>query len=187
MLRYFKDNGIHIEATDEDLQLIKKYTTDYIAFSYYDTKVASADKPFEIQRNDQLDANIWGWAIDPKGFRFSFNFLWERYHLPLFVAENGIGSIDKVADGQVHDDYRIDYLRQHVEQMKEAVKDGVDIIGYASWGPIDIISYSQAEMSKRYGYIYVDLNDEGKGTGKRIKKDSFYWYQGVIKSNGDNV
>lgn len=187
MLRYFKDNGIHIEATDEDLQLIKKYTTDYIAFSYYDTKVASADKPFEIQRNDQLDANIWGWAIDPKGFRFSFNFLWERYHLPLFVAENGIGSIDKVADGQVHDDYRIDYLRQHVEQMKEAVKDGVDIIGYASCGPIDIISYSQAEMSKRYGYIYVDLNDEGKGTGKRIKKDSFYWYQGVIKSNGDNV
>ncbi|RXT55101.1 hypothetical protein CHT97_12790 [Lacticaseibacillus chiayiensis] len=107
--------------------------------------------------------------------------------MPLFVAENGLGALDKVEDGKVHDQYRIDYLRAHIEQMHEAIKDGVNIFGYASWGPIDIVSYSQAEMSKRYGYVYVDLDDKGNGSGKRIRKDSFYWYKKVIESNGEDL
>ncbi|MGX2944491.1 glycoside hydrolase family 1 protein [Enterococcus alishanensis] len=187
MIRYFDEQSIEINATEEDLKLIKNNTVDYIAFSYYDTKIVSAENPDKIKPNPKLDANIWDWAIDPLGFQFSFDFLWERYHKPLFVAENGMGSIDEVVNGKIHDEYRIDYLSAHVKAMKEAIKDGVDIIGYASWGPIDIISYSQAEMSKRYGYIYVDLDDEGNGSGKRIKKDSFYWYKNVISSNGEEI
>lgn len=187
MKRYFKENDIEISLAEGDLKLLRENTVDYIAFSYYSSNVVSADKPNEAQMNDKLKASIWGWTVDPVGFRYAFNNLWDRYHLPLFVAENGIGALDKVEGGKVHDDYRIDYLRQHVEQMREAVKDGVDVIGYAEWGPIDIVSYSQAEMSKRYGFIYVDLDDEGHGTGKRLKKDSFYWYQKVINTNGESL
>lgn len=187
MINYFNENGIEIRAEQEELDLLKENTVDYIAFSYYDTKVVSGLHPNKIKNNPNLDANIWGWAIDPLGFQYSFDFLWERYHKPLFVAENGIGSIDQVRDGKIHDDYRIEYLKAHIKAMKNAIEDGVNIIGYASWGPIDIISYSQAEMSKRYGYIYVDLDDNGKGSGDRIKKDSFYWYKKVISSNGKTI
>lgn len=187
MKRYFKDNNIELTITDNDLELIKNNTVDYISFSYYSSRVISHDKPDEEQENEHLESSIWGWSQDPIGFRYAFNNLWDRYHKPLFIAENGLGALDKVEDGKIHDQYRINYLRSHIEQMREAVKDGVEVIGYASWGPIDIISYSQAEMSKRYGYIYVDLDDEGNGTGDRIKKDSFYWYRDVIKSNGENL
>lgn len=187
MKRYFKDHNIELNVTDDELKLIKENTVDYISFSYYSSSVISHDKPYEEQPNDKLDASIWGWSMDPVGFRYAFNNLWDRYHKPLFVAENGLGAIDTVENGKVHDDYRIDYLKNHIVQMKESIKDGVNIIGYASWGPIDIISYSQAEMSKRYGYIYVDLDDEGNGSGNRIKKDSFYWYKNVIESNGEKL
>lgn len=187
MKRYFKEHGIKLDVTDGELDLIAKNTVDYISFSYYSSAVASAEHPDETESNDKLKESIWGWAEDPVGFRYTFNVLWDRYHKPLFIAENGLGALDKVEDGQIHDSYRISYLRSHVAQMKEAVKDGVQIFGYDSWGPIDIISYSQAEMSKRYGYIYVDLDDEGHGSGKRLKKDSFYWYQKVIESNGRDL
>ncbi|MDO1605872.1 glycoside hydrolase family 1 protein [Lactobacillus sp. YT155] len=187
MKRYFHDNGIKVEATEEELKLLKENTVDYISFSYYSSSVVSADKPFELQDNENLEASVWGWSFDAIGFRYAFDSLWDRYHLPLFIAENGLGAEDTVEDGKIHDDYRIKYLRSHVEQMKEAIKDGVEIFGYASWGPIDIISYSQAEMSKRYGYIYVDLDDKGNGSGERLRKDSFYWYKKVIESNGEEL
>ncbi len=188
MIRYFKDHNINIKVTEKELQLIKENTVDYISFSYYSSGVVHAEKPNQLLLdNPYTKASIWGWVMDPVGFRYTFNVLWDRYHLPLFVAENGIGAIDEVVDGKIHDDYRKKYLQDHVLQMKEAIKDGVNIFGYASWGPIDIISYSQAEMSKRYGFIYVDLDDKGKGTGKRLKKDSFYWYQKVIQSNGEEI
>jgi 6-phospho-beta-glucosidase len=134
-----------------------------------------------------LEESLWGWNTDAVGFRNSLNLFWERYHKPIFIAENGLGAIDVVEDGKVHDSYRIDYLKKHIEAMREAVKDGVDVFGYTSWGPIDIVSCSQGEMSKRYGYIYVDLDDKGRGTGQRLKKDSFYWYKRVIETNGEEL
>ena len=115
------------------------------------------------------------------------NQYWDRYGKPIFIAENGLGALDEVVDGQVHDDYRIAYLESNIKAMKEAVKDGVDVFGYVSWGPIDIVSCSQGEMSKRYGYIYVDIDDRGNGTGKRLRKDSFYWYKNVIATNGEEL
>jgi 6-phospho-beta-glucosidase len=187
MLRYFDEHQIELDVTDAELQLIRENTVDYISFSYYSSGVVRAEQADVLSDNPYLEASIWGWSMDAIGFRYTFNVLWDRYHLPLFVAENGLGALDEVVDGQIHDAYRIKYLRNHVLQMKEAIKDGVKIIGYASWGPIDIISYSQAEMSKRYGYIYVDLDDKGKGSGKRLKKDSFAWYQTVIKTNGEEL
>lgn len=187
MKRYFKERDIDLKVTQEELKLLRENPVDYISFSYYSSAVASADKPDTVQSNDKLPASIWGWSYDAIGFRYCFNLLWDRYHLPLFVAENGLGALDKVEDGKIHDQYRINYLRSHIEQMKESVADGINVIGYASWGPIDIISYSQAEMSKRYGYIYVDLDDEGKGTGKRYRKDSYFWYKKVITTNGEDL
>lgn len=187
MLRYFKEHHIEIKVTESDLELLKKNTVDYISFSYYSSGEVSATKPDEVLENKNLQSSIWGWAYDAIGFRYTFDSLWDRYHLPLFVAENGLEALDKLEKGKIHDDYRINYLSQHIKQMKEAIKDGVQVIGYASWGPIDIVSYSQMEMSKRYGYVYVDLDDEGKGSGKRIKKDSFYWYKDVISSNGEKI
>lgn len=183
-LRYFKEHNIKLNFDKEDEALLKENTVDFLSFSYYHTKVKNAvDK--EPQPNPYLENSIWGWAIDPLGFRNSLNLYWDRYHMPMFIAENGLGALDEVVDGKVHDDYRIAYLKAHIEQMKEAIKDGVNVFGYASWGPIDIISCSQGEMSKRYGYIYVDIDDRGNGSKKRIKKDSFYWYQKVIATNGD--
>lgn len=185
-LRYFKDHDIHVDITQEEEDLLKKYTADFLAFSYYHTKIISADKT-KPQENPYLEKSIWGWAVDPIGFRNSLNLYWDRYHVPMFIAENGLGALDKVENGQIHDTYRIEYLRAHIQQMKEAIQDGVELWGYASWGPIDIISCSQGEMSKRYGYIYVDQDDRGNGTGKRIRKDSFYWYKHVIETNGEEL
>lgn len=187
-LRYFADNNIKLDIPEEDEIIIKEHTVDFISFSYYFSSAVSAERPTAAQPNPFIERSIWGWAIDPLGLRNSLNQYWDRYSLPLFVAENGIGALDEIGeDGKIHDQYRIDYLAAHVKAMKEAVKDGVDVFGYASWGPIDIVSCSQGEMSKRYGYIYVDLNDRGEGSGQRRKKDSFDWYKKVIETNGEII
>ncbi|MDY0406728.1 6-phospho-beta-glucosidase [Virgibacillus sp. 179-BFC.A HS] len=194
--RFFRDNHLTIEMEAGDEELLKNHTVDYIGFSYYSSRTASTDPEvlknqtsgnvFGSVANPYLQTSEWGWAIDPKGFRITANQLWDRYQKPLFVVENGLGAIDEPnADGTIEDDYRIDYLRKHIDQMGEAIEDGVDIIGYTSWGPIDIISASTGEMKKRYGYIYVDRDNEGNGTLKRTKKKSFDWYKNVIASNGE--
>jgi len=136
-----------------------------------------------------LEASDWGWQIDPKGLRYALNWFTDKYHLPLFIVENGFGAYDKVeADGKIHDSYRIDYLREHIRQMILAVvEDGVDLIGYTPWGCIDLVSAGTGEMDKRYGFIYVDKNNKDEGTLKRSKKDSFYWFKDVITSNGENL
>lgn len=133
-----------------------------------------------------MEASEWGWQIDPKGLRYTLNEIYSRYQIPMMVVENGLGAHDTVeSDGSIHDTYRIDYLRRHIEQMKEAVKDGVDLLGYTPWGCIDLVSASTGEMEKRYGFIFVDKYDDGTGTLERKKKDSFYWYKQVIASNGE--
>lgn len=185
-IRYFQEHKISLNIKEEELKLLRENTADFLSFSYYSTKIIHADQNGESE-NPYLEKSIWGWSIDALGFRNSLNQYWDRYHMPMFIAENGLGALDEVVDGEIHDEYRISYLRSHIEAMKEAIKDGVNVFGYASWGPIDIISCSQGEMSKRYGYIYVDLDDRGNGSGKRLKKDSFYWYQHVIKTNGEEI
>ncbi|WP_408010265.1 6-phospho-beta-glucosidase [Pseudalkalibacillus sp. A8] len=196
--RYMQENGIEIEMQSEDEEILKSGTVDYIGFSYYASRTTSTDPEvlknqtagnvFGSIENPYLKKSEWGWTIDPKGFRITMNQLYDRYQKPLFVVENGLGAHDVPnEDGEILDDYRIDYLRKHVEHMKESVKDGVELIGYTSWGPIDIVSASTGEMKKRYGYIYVDKDNEGNGTLDRKKKKSFYWYQNVIKSNGEDL
>lgn len=186
-LRYFKDHHIQVSMTKEELRLLKQYPADFLSFSYYFTRITDAQKQVQIKENPYLETSVWGWATDPLGFRNSLNQYWDRYHVPIFIAENGLGALDSVEDGKIHDDYRISYLKAHIEAMREAVLDGVQVFGYASWGPIDIISCSQGEMSKRYGYIYVDRDDRGRGSNQRIRKDSFYWYSQVIASNGEKL
>ncbi|KAB8137835.1 glycoside hydrolase family 1 protein [Gracilibacillus oryzae] len=192
--RYFKENNINLEIEEGDLDIIKKYTVDYIGFSYYMSRTEKKDKSGESSvegnimdgvKNPFLKASDWGWEIDPVGLRIALNQLYDRYRVPLFVVENGLGAYDKIEeDGSIHDDYRIDYLREHIREIGEAVEDGVDVMGYTAWGCIDLVSASTGEMSKRYGFIYVDKQDEGTGTLERKKKKSFNWYQNVIKTNG---
>lgn len=161
---------------------------DFVSLSYYFSNIVSSDEPENTQSNPFITKSVWGWAVDPLGLRNSLNQYWDRYELPIFIAENGIGALDEITeDGKIHDQYRIDFLSAHIKAMKEAAMDGVNVFGYASWGPIDIVSCSQGEMSKRYGYIYVDLDDRGAGSGKRIRKDSFYWYKKVIETNGETI
>lgn len=139
-------------------------------------------------KNPYLKASDWGWQIDPEGLRFSLNEIWDRYQLPIFVVENGLGAYDKIdEDGKVRDDYRIDYLSQHILQMHEAILDGVDLRGYTPWGCIDLVSASTGEMAKRYGFIFVERYDDGTGDFSRRRKESFYWYQKVIAENGENL
>ncbi len=192
--RYFEENDIKVEMEEGDLDTIKNGTVDFISFSYYMSRTDKKEKtPEELGqgnliggvKNPFLKASDWGWEIDPVGLRISLNELYGRYRKPLMVVENGLGAYDEVeADGSINDDYRIDYLREHIKQMGEAVKDGVDLIGYTSWGCIDLVSASTGEYSKRYGFIYVDKHDDGSGTLERKKKKSFDWYKNVIKSNG---
>lgn len=187
--RFFDDNNIKIDITEQDLNDLKN-TADFFSFSYYYTNVVSEESyknGNDTIRNSELPASPWGWTIDPIGFRIALNSFWDRYRKPIYVTENGIGAFDKLENGSIKDDYRIDYFRSHIEQMKEAVKDGVDVRGYYAWGPIDIVSCSSSEMSKRYGFIYVDLDDYGKGSGERIKKDSYKWYKKVIETNGNDL
>lgn len=138
-------------------------------------------------KNPYLPSTDWGWQIDPVGLKISLLELYDRYKKPLFVVENGMGAKDQVVDGKIHDPYRIDYFKAHFEQMWQAIDEGVELMGYTSWGSIDLVSASTSQMSKRYGFVYVDLDDEGKGTGARMRKDSFYWYQKVIETKGESL
>lgn len=193
MNRYFEENGIELVKEPEDDAIIKDNTVDFIAFSYYMTYIGKYDPNDNSNsgmlvsqvKNPHLEVTEWGWPIDPIGLRVALNRLYDRYRMPLFIVENGLGATDKLEeDGSIHDTYRIDYLRRHIEQMREAVADGVDLMGFTSWGPIDIISCSTSEMGKRYGFIYVDQDNAGNGTLQRYRKDSFNWYKQVIESNG---
>ncbi|MGM0197790.1 6-phospho-beta-glucosidase [Enterococcus sp. DIV1314a] len=200
MNRYFKENDIEVNITKEDEELLKN-TVDFISFSYYMSATQTADpEKKEVEKgniiggvkNPHLEASEWGWQIDPKGLRVILNTFWDRYQKPLFIVENGLGAIDELVvgdDGQltVNDDYRINYLNDHLVQVNEAIADGVDVIGYTTWGCIDLVSASTAELKKRYGFIYVDRNDDGTGTLNRYKKKSFNWYKEVISSNGASL
>jgi len=185
-----------LDITNEELDLIRNYTVDYIGFSYYMSSVVEVTKNnnntvdgnlFGSVKNPFLKSSDWGWQIDPTGLRIALNQLYDRYQKPLFIVENGLGAIDQPdSNNYVIDDYRIEYLKKHIEAMSKAIDDGVKLMGYTPWGCIDLVSASTGEMSKRYGFIYVDLDDNGAGTMKRYPKKSFYWYKDVIKNNGLN-
>lgn len=190
--RFFKENNIKLEITDEDKKLLRDYPVDYLSFSYYMSLTTDAEHKsklakgiYESVKNPYLEESDWGWPIDPVGLRYALNLLYDRYQKPLFVVENGLGARDTVEeDGLIRDDYRIKYLNDHLVQVAEAIKDGVDLIGYTTWGPIDVVSAGTGEMEKRYGFIYVDRDNRGNGTMKRFKKKSFDWYRDVIDSRG---
>jgi 6-phospho-beta-glucosidase len=196
-LNELKEKNIIIRKSEGDDAILKQYPVDFLSFSYYMSFVSSVheEKLEKVSgnlssgvKNPYLKVTEWDWQIDAKGLRYSLIDLYDRYRVPLYVVENGLGARDKVeADGSICDDYRIDYFKQHFEQMREAINEGVDLIGYTTWGPIDLVSAGTSEMSKRYGFIYVDLNDYGEGTYKRSKKKSFYWYKKVIASNGSDL
>ncbi|MBQ7360685.1 MAG: family 1 glycosylhydrolase [Lachnospiraceae bacterium] len=195
MNRYFADNEITILKEEGDDEIIRQGTVDFMTFSYYSSRCATVD-PKVIQTagnmmmgvsNPYLQASDWGWTIDPKGLRILLNDLYSRYELPLMIVENGLGAVDKVEDGQIHDLYRIQYLKAHIEEMKEAIADGVNLIGYTPWGCIDLVSASTGEMEKRYGFVYVDKDNSGNGTLWRRKKDSYEWYRKCIATNGEDL
>ena len=196
--KIFKIKNINLDIHPDDEKILKENTVDFISFSYYSSRLVSADPSicektegnvFKSLRNPYLKASEWGWQIDPLGFRITMNSLYDRYQKPLFVVENGLGAVDTVdEDGNINDDYRIEYLREHIKAMKDAVnEDGVDLIGYTTWGWIDLVSASTGEMKKRYGFVYVDKDNEGNGTLERRKKKSFDWYKKVIASNGEDL
>jgi len=187
------EKGIKIKFEKNDEKILKNNTVDFLSFSYYMSRtVSAAEDKEEVAgntmtgvKNPYLSSTDWGWQIDPIGLKISLLELYDRYEIPLMIVENGMGAKDIIEeDGSIHDDYRIEYLKEHLKEMKKAVEMGVELLGYTSWAPIDLISASTSQMSKRYGFIYVDQDDEGKGTLKRLKKDSFYWYKKVIASNG---
>ena len=190
MQSLFKKLNVSIQMEAEDFELLKNNTVDFLSFSYYASMLASVDESLEVTTgnmagsvyaNPYLEKSDFGWTIDPVGLRVTLNRMYDRYHLPLFVAENGLGAFDKLEDGTVHDTYRIEYLKKHFEQMELAIKeDGVNCFGYTMWGIIDIVSCGPLTMDKRYGVIYVDLDNSGNGSGKRIKKDSFTWLKQYI-------
>jgi 6-phospho-beta-glucosidase len=192
--------GVSIELTEEDRKALKEGVVDFVAFSYYCSRCISTDE--EVLKNHSrgnavmkavvnpyLKASEWGWQIDPLGLRVTCNTLYDRYEKPLFIVENGLGANDVVEeDGSIHDPYRVDYMRKHLEVLRDTIdKDGIPILGYTMWGPIDLVSASTGEMKKRYGFIYVDKDNEGKGTLNRYRKDSFYWYKKVIETNGEDL
>ena len=194
-LKELERENITLPILDGDEEILKEGIVDFISYSYYNTTVVGEKtKNFDLisfdtgYDNPYLNKTKWGWEIDPVGLRYSLNFFYDRYQKPLFIVENGIADFDKVEDGKVEDDYRREYLKNHITEMKKAVDyDGVDLQGYLWWGPIDIVSSGTGEMKKRYGFIYVDLDDKCEGTGTRIKKESFDYYKQVIESNGDNL
>lgn len=193
----WQSQGVELDIQPGDLELIKQHTVDYIGFSYYMSSTINKTNPDAVTaqgnllggaRNPFLEASDWGWEIDPVGLRIALNQLYDRYEKPLFIVENGLGAVDKPDENHyIADDYRINYLRQHIEAMAEAIEDGVELMGYTPWGCIDLVSMSIGEMSKRYGLIYVDLDDKISGTGNRYRKKSFHWYQKVIATNGEDI
>ena len=196
-LKQMEREGTMPIMEDGDQELLKDNTVDFISFSYYSSRCTSADPDMNKQtegnvfatlKNPYLKASEWGWQIDPLGLRITLNSIYDRYQKPLFIVENGLGAKDELIDNTVEDDYRIDYLRQHIQAMSDAIEiDGVELWGYTTWGCIDLVSASTGEMSKRYGFIYVDRDDQGNGTNKRYKKKSFDWYKKVIASNGEDL
>lgn len=196
--RFFKENNISLVTEPQDEEILAAHTADYLAMSYYSSRTTSTDPEitrkstsgnvFGSVRNPYVKKSEWGWTIDPLGFRITINQLYDRYQKPIFVVENGLGAIDTPDEnGNIEDDYRIEYLREHISAMGEAIEDGVPIIGYTSWAPIDMVSASSGEMKKRYGYIYVDRDNQGNGTKARSKKKSFDWYKKVIATNGQDL
>ncbi|SUO88622.1 6-phospho-beta-glucosidase [Streptococcus uberis] len=198
-LKMFERKGFNVQITEEDKAVLANGKVDYIGFSYYMTNVVDSQKemadlsktieasnPYNV-KNPFIKESDWGWAIDPIGLRYALNQFYERYELPLFIVENGFGAIDvKEEDGSVHDQYRIDYLKSHIQEMEKAInEDGVELMGYTPWGCIDCVSFTTGEMKKRYGFIYVDRNNDGSGTLERSKKDSYDWYKQVTESNGE--
>ncbi len=196
-LKLLEWKGYKLDITKEDEIALREGTVDYIGFSYY-MSATIQDKnsgPFfdfdgdmgKLPKNDNLSYSDWGWGIDPLGLRYSLNTIYDRYQLPMFIVENGFGAYDtKESDGSVDDQYRIDYLSAHIKAMKDAVElDGVDLLGYTMWAPIDIVSASTGEYDKRYGFIYVDKNNAGEGDLSRSKKKSFEWYKKVIATDGE--
>ncbi|KAB1435984.1 6-phospho-beta-glucosidase [Candidatus Galacturonibacter soehngenii] len=195
-LKEYERQGVTLVMEEGDEQILKEGCVDYLGFSYYTSNCVTSEKGEAIGgnfsmgvKNPYIKASDWGWQIDGMGLRIALNTLWERYQKPLFIVENGLGAVDKIEeDGSIQDDYRIAYLKEHIEQMDIAVnKDGVDLIGYTPWGCIDLVSAGTGEMKKRYGFIYVDRDDQGNGTLKRTKKKSFDWYKKVIESNGADL
>lgn len=198
LLKAYENKGFHIKMTDEDLAIMKKNPVDFVSFSYYQTSCVAAN-PNGLEttagnttigiKNPHLKTSEWGWQIDPTGLRIALVDLYDRYRKPLFIAENGLGAIDTVeADGSIQDDYRIEYMKQHLKAVGQAIhEDGVEVMGYTVWGPIDLLSNSLSQISKRYGMIYVDLDDHGHGTYTRKKKKSFDWYKKVIETNGASL
>lgn len=193
--KYFRENGITLELSEEEKAALREGTCDFYSFSYYQS-ICESTQVFDEKtsgnimggiKNPYLELSDWDWPIDPVGLRYTLNKVYDRYHVPVIIAENGLGAYDTLEEGLVHDDYRIAYLRRHIEEMHKAVDDGVDVLGYTAWGCIDLVSVSTGEMRKRYGFIYVDRDDEGGGNYARYRKDSFYWYQKVIESNGEEL
>ena len=194
-LAYFRDNNIDLKLDDEEKRVLREGTCDFYSFSYYQSvceSVTYEEKTVKGNimgglKNPYLEESEWGWPIDPVGLRYTLNKVYDRYRCPIMITENGLGAKDEIVNDRIHDPYRIKYTRDHIEAMADAINDGVDLIGYTSWGCIDLVSMSTGEMKKRDGFIYVDLDNEGKGTGRRLKKDSFYWYKKVIASNGEDL
>ncbi len=198
ILKYWERKQFHIDITEEDLSILNQGCVDYIGFSYYMSFAIDhkQNNPYYdyieeemLVKNPYVKASDWGWQIDPIGLRYSMNWFADRYCVPLFIVENGLGAYDKIEqDGTIADDYRIEYLREHIVQMKKAVEeDGIDLIGYTPWGCIDLVSAGTGEMDKRYGFIYVDKHNDQTGTLARSRKKSFYWYKKVIETNGENL
>ncbi|WP_028042762.1 glycoside hydrolase family 1 protein [Candidatus Stoquefichus massiliensis] len=192
--RLWDEYEINLNTEEQDFIDFKDGVVDFYTFSYYMTNIVTTHEVDDIvqgnfsngARNPYLKYSEWGWSYDPKGLRYYLEVIYDRYHIPMMITENGLGAVDKVEpDGSIHDDYRIQYLQDHLHECKVAIDHGVDLIGYTMWGCIDLVSASTGQMSKRYGFIYVDRDDEGRGTGKRLKKDSYYWYKNVIQSNGE--
>ena len=196
-LKAYERAGIVLPEQPGDAEVLRAGTVDFLSYSYYFTLVAGKNTVFDASTgspttgytNDALPRTQWGWAIDPMGLRYTLNMLWDRYQLPLMIVENGLGAYDKLEeDGTIHDQYRVDYHREHIKAMRDAVDiDGVDVMGYTTWGCIDFVSAGTGEMRKRYGMIYVDADDSFEGSFKRYRKDSFYWYKKVIESNGEDL
>lgn len=194
LLSKFKNEGIHIKMEAGDLDIMERYPVDFVSFSYYSSSCVAKDdqglkktaaNTMTAIKNPYIPSSDWGWQIDPIGLRVSLVDLYDRYRKPLFVVENGLGAKDELINGTVDDPYRIEYFDAHFREMLNAIElDGVELMGYTSWGCIDIVSESTKQMSKRYGFIYVDADDYGKGTYKRYPKKSFYWYKKVIETNG---
>ncbi|MBQ2657663.1 MAG: glycoside hydrolase family 1 protein [Erysipelotrichaceae bacterium] len=191
-----REDGVVLEVSEEDKRILKEGKADFLGFSYYSSHCVTTHSEGEMGkgnmlegiRNPYLEVSDWGWAMDPVGYKYTLHFLNDRYDVPLFDVENGLGAFDVVAeDGGVHDPYRIDYLRNHIKSLKEAVEEGVNIFGYTTWGGLDLVSAGTGQMEKRYGMIYVDMNDKGEGDLRRIRKDSFYWYKKVCESNGEVI